>query len=109
NILSAHSECSARAAVVAARGSFRPCAAGTRCPLKIEATTCHELTKPEGRPAAQLALRRTLCPVSFWRIESDKSAGLTGNADRVSIQHLDSAWLNWSSVRRRGDEGQYEG
>jgi hypothetical protein len=53
DILSACSQDSARTPVVAAHRSFGSGAAGARRPLKIEATSSDELTKPERRPIAE--------------------------------------------------------
>jgi hypothetical protein len=108
DILSAHSQDAARTAIVAARCSFRAGTAGACDPLKIDATTGDELAKPERRPVAKLVLRGALRPVGFRSIESYEAESLPSNANRVAIQHLDLAGLNWSGIRDRNEECEKE-
>jgi hypothetical protein len=103
--VSARAQDTTRSAEVAARCSFRPSAAGTRGPLEIEATTGHELAQPECRPVAKVALRRAMRAIGLRGVESHEPESLAGYADRVAVQHLDFAGLNWSSTRASGDEG----
>jgi hypothetical protein len=106
--LSVHSQDTARTAIVAARRSLRPAAAGARDPLKIEASLGHELSKPECRPVAQLALRRALRSVGFGRVETDKPKCLARNPNRVAVQHLNLARIKRGSIRNRGDKEKNE-
>ena len=84
----------ARTAVIAAGRAFGSRPASAPDALKIEATTCHELAKPERRPIAKLALSGAPRPVGFRRVEADEPERLTGNANRVAIDHLDLARLD---------------
>ncbi len=88
HILSARSQHATSAAVVAARRSFRPGAAGAGDSLKIEATSGYKLAKPECSPIAQLTLRCASCSRGFRRVETDKPKGLARNPNRVAVQHL---------------------
>jgi hypothetical protein len=85
--LSAHSQDTARTAIIAARCSFRPGSAGARDPLKIEVTSSDELAKPECRPIAEFTLGGAPRLVGLGRVETDKPKGLASNPDRVAVQH----------------------
>jgi hypothetical protein len=85
--LSARSQDTARTAIIAARCSFRPGAAGACDPLKIEVTSSDELAKPECRPIAEFTLGEAPRLVGLGRVETDKPKGLASNPNRVTVQH----------------------
>jgi hypothetical protein len=92
--LSAYSQNTARTAIIAARCSFGPGAAGTRHPLKIEVTSSDELAKPECRPIAKFTLGGAPRLVGLGRVETDKPKGLASNPNRVAVHHLNVIPIN---------------
>jgi hypothetical protein len=106
--LSAHSQDTARTAIIAARCSFRPGAAGARDPLKIEATLGDELPKSECRPVAQLTLRHASRSIGFRCVETDKPKSLAHNANCVAIQYLNLTRIERRSICHRCAEGESE-
>jgi hypothetical protein len=49
-----------------------------------------------------------LRPVSFRRVETDKSKRFPRSANRIAIHYLNLAWIERGSIRNRGDEGENE-
>jgi hypothetical protein len=92
--LSAHSQDTARTAIIAAWCSFRTGAVGARDPLKIEVSSGDELAKPECRPIAEFTLGGAPRLGSLGRVETDKPKGLASNPNRVAVQHLNVTPIN---------------